>query len=59
MATYRELVYLVLDELKGESDDFDFTEDSKDAVREVLIAKAAELNAKIDKIQNGNCNSSL
>lgn len=27
MATYRELVYLVLDELKGESDDFDFTED--------------------------------
>lgn len=27
MSTYRELVYLVLDELKGMSDDFDYTED--------------------------------
>lgn len=27
MSTFRELIYLVLDELKGMSDDFDFTED--------------------------------
>lgn len=27
MSTYRQLVYMVLDELKGESDDFTFTED--------------------------------
>ena len=27
MSTYRELVYLVLDELKGTSDDFTYTED--------------------------------
>ena len=27
MNTYRELVYMVLDQLKGMSDDFDFTED--------------------------------
>ena len=27
MSTFKELIYLVLDELKGMSDDFDFTED--------------------------------
>ena len=27
MSTYRELVYLVLDELKGTSDDFTYTEE--------------------------------
>ena len=27
MSTYRELVYMVLDELKGISDDFTYTED--------------------------------